>query len=117
MAERGLRLGALFAVLVLGPAAAPAAAPDIEPSRAVGGTHDCAAYYPDISRMLSESGDVQVGYDVAADGAISNVKVVRSSGFERLDRAAVQCVSRNWRNTPARRNGVPVASPDHPAII
>jgi TonB family protein len=89
----------------------------VSPSRAVGRTHDCSSRYPDISRMLWEAGDVQVSYDVDDKGAISNVTLVRTSGSERLDRAALSCVSMLWRNTPASRDGVPIASPGHQAIV
>ncbi len=87
------------------------------PSRAVGATHNCADYYPDLSRRLSESGDVLIRYDVAADGSLMNIKVAQSSGSARLDAAALQCVTQRWRNTPARRGGVAVASPNHQALI
>jgi TonB family protein len=89
----------------------------VSPSRAVGRTHDCSSRYPDISRMLWEGGDVQVSYDVDDKGSISNVSLVKTSGSERLDRAALSCVSTLWRNTPAARDGVPIASPGHQAIV
>ena len=92
-------------------------ASDVTPSRAIDGTHNCAGYYPDSARRANESGDVLVGYDVAADGAISNVTVVKSSGFADLDGAARACVSQHWRNAPAMKAGVAVASPAHRAII
>jgi len=87
------------------------------PSRAIGETHDCAEFYPSESRMIDEAGDVLVGYDVAATGVITNVHLVRTSGSERLDQAAIVCVSTRWRNTPAMQGGKPVASPNHQAII
>ncbi|HEY4944376.1 MAG TPA: TonB family protein [Rhizomicrobium sp.] len=89
----------------------------ILPARAVGRSHDCSAMYPDISRHLFESGDVMVGYDLDAVGAIANVTLLRPSGSERLDRAALACVGALWRNTPASRNGQPISSPGHQAII
>ena len=94
-----------------------ASTPGLTPSRAVGRTHDCAGYYPDTARRANESGDVMVRYDVGADGAISHVTVARSSGHADLDNAAAACVTAQWRNTPARQNGVAVASPGHLAII
>ena len=87
------------------------------PSRAVGRTHNCANYYPDLARRRGQSGDVLVGYDVGADGAVANVRVVKSSGYPELDNAALACVASQWRNTPALRRGAPVATPDHRAII
>ncbi len=123
MAGWGLCAAAAFAALVFASAAAAqqttaeGRAPRLEPSRAVGATHNCADYYPEVSRRRSQSGDVLIRYDVAADGRISNVTVAKSSGFVPLDWAAAQCVSQHWRNTPAMRGGKPVASPGHLAII
>ena len=91
--------------------------PTITPSRAVGTTHNCVSYYPELSRRMSESGDVLVGYDVGVDGVISNVHMIKSSGSDRLDLAALSCVRDVWRNTPATKSGVAVASPDHQAIV
>ena len=91
--------------------------PTISPSRAVGNTHSCVSYYPELSRRLNETGDVLVGYDVGADGAILNVRMIKSSGSDRLDLAALSCVRDVWRNTPAMKSGVAVASPDHQAIV
>src|SRR5579871_2020477 len=42
----------------------------VTPSQALGRTHDCASYYPDVSRRLNETGDVLIHYDVGVDGAI-----------------------------------------------
>jgi protein TonB len=95
----------------------PVVQPTITPSKAVGRTHDCQSYYPALSSRLGEQGNVMVRYDVGVDGSISNVAVVKSSGSERLDAAAVNCVSSRWRNTPAMQGNTPVASPDHQAII
>ncbi|MBL6937121.1 MAG: TonB family protein [Alphaproteobacteria bacterium] len=87
------------------------------PARAIGDTHDCTEFYPSESRATGESGDVLVGYDIAANGVIMNVRVVRTSGSDRLDQAAVVCVGTRWRNWPAMQGGKPVASPGHQAIV
>ena len=89
----------------------------VVPSKAVGSSHNCDAYYPFLSNWTDETGDVLIHYDVAADGVISNVGIDRSSGFDRLDRASVICVSRHWRSTPATRGGVPFPTPRHLALI
>ncbi|MEI9994268.1 MAG: TonB family protein [Rhizomicrobium sp.] len=109
------RIAAFFAAAAAVLAAAQAS--DVTPSRAVGQTHSCAAFYPDASRRIWETGDVLIRYDVAADGKIGNISVVRPSGAERLDQAAVACVDNAWRNTPALQDGKPVASPGHEAIV
>ncbi|MDP3137817.1 MAG: energy transducer TonB, partial [Burkholderiaceae bacterium] len=36
-------------------------------------------------------------------------RVTRSSGFERLDQAALNAVLRDWRFVPGKRGGVPEA--------
>jgi TonB family protein len=87
------------------------------PSRALGRSHDCATMYPSMSRRLLESGDVKLSYDVDAAGTVGNVVLVTPSGSNRLDRAAVACVSSQWRNAPARQDGAPVASSGHQAIV
>jgi len=89
----------------------------VTPSHALGRSHDCASFYPDLSKRLSESGDVLVHYDVGIDGSITNVGVAKSSGSDRLDRAAVTCVSTRWRNSPAMNGETAVASPGHEAIV
>jgi protein TonB len=110
---------AFLAWLVAGGAAAQdsvGSAFDV-PSRALADSHNCAGYYPALSQRLSQSGSVLIGYDVSADGALTNVAVLQSSGFKGLDDAALLCVSQHWRNTPAMKHGVPVRSPGHRAII
>jgi TonB family protein len=82
-----------------------------------GRTHNCNAFYPDSARRSNQSGDIVVGYDVSADGAITHVVVVTSSGNPVLDLAAVQCVSTQWRSLPAMKNGSPVASHGHRALV
>jgi len=96
---------------------APVQAPVITPAKAVGRTHDCQSYYPPLSQKLNESGTVVIHYDVGVDGAISNVGISKSSGSDRLDQAAVSCVSSKWRDSPASQGDTPVASPNHQAAI
>jgi protein TonB len=79
------------------------------PPRPVGRTHNCDSYYPDLSRRLNEQGVVVVQYEVGADGTISNVTVRTTSGSDRLDQAAVSCVSSRFRSEPATQGGKPVA--------
>lgn len=62
--------------------------------------------YPRLSRRLAEQGTVELRMRVLADGSVGEVVVVRSSGFERLDHAAVEGV-RAWRFRAATRDGVP----------
>jgi protein TonB len=61
--------------------------------------------YPMASRRLTEEGAVFLDILVGADGHVRDARVSRSSGFERLDRAAVSEALQHWRLHPATRNG------------
>lgn len=58
--------------------------------------------YPHASRRLGEEGKVVLRVFVSADGDAKRVEVKHSSGFQRLDLAAEEAVSR-WRFVPAKR--------------
>ncbi len=64
--------------------------------------------YPRLSRRLGEEGEVILVLWVLADGTVSEVEVETSSGYPRLDKAALKAVKR-WRYTPATRNGEAIA--------
>jgi protein TonB len=53
----------------------------------------CGPHYPAVSRTREEAGSVLVKVLVKADGVPSEAEVERSSGFDRLDRAAIDAVS------------------------
>lgn len=65
--------------------------------------------YPPLSRKANEQGRVLLRVSVDASGAAREVAVHATSGFERLDRAAVAAVSR-WRFVPARQGSEAVAA-------
>ncbi|MPN32168.1 hypothetical protein SDC9_179644 [bioreactor metagenome] len=71
--------------------------------------HNPKPVYPALSRRLSEEGKVLLKVRVSAQGAALEVVVSKSSGFPRLDAAAVAAVER-WRFVPARRGDEPVDS-------
>ncbi len=48
--------------------------------------------YPDMARRMGWSGQVRVGFVIQEDGCVRNVRVISSSGFELLDRNAVETV-------------------------
>jgi TonB family protein len=100
-----------------GSAPPPVVMPVMTPSKAVGQTHNCSSYYPEAALAANETGDVVVGYDVGISGALTNIKVAKSSGNATLDTAALKCVREHWRNTPAMQGTTPVASPNHQATI
>ena len=66
-----------------------------------------APKYPIESRRKREQGTVVLAVSVSAAGSVGEVRVARSSGFDRLDRAALDAV-RRWRWSPTLRDGVPV---------
>lgn len=64
--------------------------------------------YPRLSKRLKEEGTVILELLIAEDGTVAELKVKRSSGFPRLDKAALKAVKR-WRYTPALRGDTAIA--------
>ena len=95
------------------PAPAPVPAPPPPPPPVVQLPSTNADYlqnpppdYPPLSRRLREEGKVLLHVQISADGAALDAQVKRSSGYDRLDRAALEAV-RKWRYVPGKRGGVP----------
>lgn len=63
--------------------------------------------YPPTSRRLGEAGTVTLEILVLENGRIGDAKVAKSSGFPRLDEAAIREVKRTWRLVPGTENGKP----------
>ena len=61
--------------------------------------------YPAISRRLNEQGKTTVRVLIGIDGQPQRAEISKSSGFARLDDAAVATVMR-WRFVPGKRGGV-----------
>jgi periplasmic protein TonB len=90
------------------PAPAPTPAPVAAPEPVTPPRSD-AAYlknplppYPRESNRLQEEGQVMLSVYILADGTAGEIKLKRSSGYPRLDKAAMETVQR-WRFQPARR--------------
>ena len=66
----------------------------------------CVPEYPRLSRIHGEEGTVVLEVEVRPDGTPATIRVVRSSGYRRLDRAAVEGM-RKARFAPAIRGGRP----------
>lgn len=67
--------------------------------------------YPSTSIRRNQSGVVVIRWRVADDGSIDRCGTVRSSGHQRLDRAACRAIRRRARYQPARdAAGRPIAS-------
>lgn len=65
--------------------------------------------YPGEARRRGEEGTVQLVLWVSAGGAVGEVRIARTSGHPRLDRAA-QRAAAQWRFAPATRDGAPIES-------
>ena len=61
--------------------------------------------YPAISRRLNEQGKTMVRVLIGADGQPQRAEIAKSSGYTRLDDAAIATVMR-WRYAPGKRGGV-----------
>ena len=86
--------------------AAPAAAPVVQlPSSDADYFQNPKPAYPSISRRLNEQGKTTVRVLIGADGQPQRAEIGKSSGFSRLDDAAVATVMR-WRYVPGKRGGV-----------
>jgi len=63
--------------------------------------------YPALSRRLGEEGKLTLQVELDESGKITQTRVIQSSGYSRLDNAAVATV-KTWRCRPATRDGQPV---------
>lgn len=65
--------------------------------------------YPPASRKAGEEGTPVVGVVISADGTVTSARLEESSGYDRLDRAALK-VAWKWRFLPARDvSGTPIS--------
>jgi protein TonB len=69
--------------------------------------HLNAPTYPALSKRLGEEGKLVLRVELDEKGYVNVAHVVNSSGFKRLDEAAMAAV-KTWRCTPTVRNGQPV---------
>jgi len=91
------------------PSEAPPAPPVIVlPSSNAAYLNNPPPSYPPLSNRLGEQGLVRVRVLVDGDGTATRAEIQTSSGFERLDQAALQATLR-WRYVPGTRNGQRVA--------
>lgn len=66
--------------------------------------------YPKLSKRLGETGVVQLRVHVEIDGTPSQVQIYKSSGYDRLDQAALDTVKSRWRFVPGKLGGTPIPS-------
>lgn len=89
------------------PPAPPEEAPVEPPSFNADYLDNPAPRYPPLSRRMGEEGRVLLRVHVAAGGTAKVVTLHKSSGFERLDRSALDTV-KSWKFVPARQGDKPV---------
>jgi protein TonB len=63
--------------------------------------------YPMTARIRHEEGVVRLRILVDTDGHVADISLAQSSGFDALDKAAMEVV-RRWKFVPPTRDGVPV---------
>ncbi len=104
------------------PAPPPPPAPKVQPSRAptpearaiepprfdLAYLDNPAPAYPVFAKRAREQGVVMLRVRVDAAGTVEGVDIHKSSGFDRLDKAALAAV-RQWRFVPARQGDRAVA--------
>lgn len=68
-----------------------------------------APEYPGLSRRAGEEGRVLMRVLVSAKGLADEVSIEKSSGFERLDQAAMSAVKK-WHFIPAKKSNQPLSA-------
>jgi protein TonB len=66
-----------------------------------------APVYPAISRRMGEEGKSLLRVELDENGRIDTITIINSSGYQRLDDAALAAV-KSWQCNPSLRNGQPV---------
>ncbi len=85
-----------------------AATPVVLPSSDADYLNNPAPAYPRMSKRLGEQGTVTVRVLINTEGRAEQAEIRTSSGYPRLDEAALETVKR-WRYLPGKRAGVPEA--------
>jgi len=97
---------------IVSPSAAPAAvAPPTPPARLMLPSSDAdylqnpRPVYPPVSKRMGEQGQVVIRTLIGSDGSAQQAQIKHSSGFDRLDQAAMATALR-WKYVPGKRAGV-----------
>jgi protein TonB len=86
------------------------AEPVIEPPRfGAAYLHNPAPDYPQMARRLGQQGRVLLKVLVAENGMADTVELATSSGFEKLDQAAIEAVKK-WSFIPAKRSNQAISA-------
>lgn len=87
---------------------APVREPAVTPPQVDPSSPPTQPMYPAASRRFEEQGTVVVRVLVLPNGRVGNAWVDQTSGYHRLDDAAIE-ESRNWRFIPATKGDQPIA--------
>jgi TonB family protein len=72
------------------------------------GGYQARPRYPESARRQGIEGVSLLRFEVQANGAVGEILVERSAGYQDLDRAAIEAVKK-WRFEPARRGNQSIA--------
>ncbi|MDI1308670.1 MAG: energy transducer TonB [Methylotenera sp.] len=88
----------------------PVAEPIVEPPRfGAAYLNNPAPDYPKMARRLGQEGRVLLKVLVAENGIAETVALATSSGFDKLDEAAIEAVKK-WSFIPAKRSDQPISA-------
>ena len=74
----------------------------------IGRPHTCTNMpYPAVAQRLGQEGTTTLSFKIGVDGTVTSPSVSKSSGFDSLDSAAMECVQ-HWHYTPQKVDGNPV---------
>src|ERR1700761_5602236 len=73
--------------------------------------------YPTISQRLGEQGTSQLQVAINTEGSVTDCKIVKSSGSERLDNAACEYVKGHWKWKPPTQEGKPVTANTDVSVV
>jgi protein TonB len=65
--------------------------------------------YPSADIRAGNTGTADIEVYVLPSGRVGDARIVKSTGFESLDRSALDEAKRKWRLAPATKDGVPFA--------
>ena len=82
--------------------------PTPAPAAPQGSTEDSQSKPDKVSKRMGEQGKVMLRVYINEQGQPEKIEIKQSSGFDRLDDAAINTV-RQWKFVPGKRNGVPEA--------
>ncbi|RKF23577.1 energy transducer TonB [Altericroceibacterium spongiae] len=84
----------------------PAPVPVTPPDFSAAQLNNPGPSYPYLSRKAKEEGVVVLRVLVSAEGRAKSLRIEETSGFDRLDKAALKTVKK-WRFVPASQAGNP----------